>query len=220
VLGCWQKTCQNQTASNYYGEIWLASILWVKNLCHPHKPKPLVIQTFSSDLQIALGLCISLVIHKVMSKSDICLVIIMVKYNFYCSTFNYWSKNLSLTQTQAIAYTSIPSGFQSALGLFISLVIHKSHVRIRQLVFTMVKYIFDVAPSILIVRNLSPTQTQAMGYTNIPSDLQLDFGLCISLFIHKKHAKFRHIVITMVKYVVCWSTFNSCTKKPVTHTNP
>jgi len=44
---------------------------------------------------------------------------------------------------------------------------------------------FAAAASILGVKNLSPTQTQAIGYTNIPSDLHLALGLCISLVVDK-----------------------------------
>jgi len=68
---------------------------------------------------------------------------------------------------------------------------------------------FAAAASILGVKNLSPTQTQAIGYTNIPSDLHLAFGLCISLVVFKNHFKIGLLVITMVKYVFCSSSFNS-----------
>ena len=61
--------------------------------------------------------------------------------------------------------------------------------------------LFVVAASILGVKNLSPTQTQAIGYTNIHSDLHLALTLCISLVVHKNHFKIGLLVITMVKYV-------------------
>jgi len=60
---------------------------------------------------------------------------------------------------------------------------------------------------------MPPTQTQAIHYTNIPRSLQLDYGLCISLVMQRNYVKIRHLVITMVKYVFCCSTFNSYTKK-------
>jgi len=60
---------------------------------------------------------------------------------------------------------------------------------------------------------MSPTQTQAIGYTNIPSGLHLAFGLCISLVVFKNHFKIELIVITMVKCVFCCSSFNSWSKK-------
>jgi len=44
---------------------------------------------------------------------------------------------------------------------------------------------FTAAAPILGVKNLSPTQTQAIGYKNIPSDLHLALGLCISLVVDK-----------------------------------
>jgi len=72
---------------------------------------------------------------------------------------------------------------------------------------------FAAAASILGVKNLSPTQTQAIGYTNIHSDLHLALGLCISLVVHKNHFKIGLLVITMVKYVFCSSSFNSWSKK-------
>jgi len=80
-------------------------------------------------------------------------------------------KKLSSTQTQAIGYTHIPSNLYLAFGLCISLVVFKNHFKIVMLVITMVKYVFVVTASILLVKNLSPTQT--IGYTNIPSDLHL-----------------------------------------------
>jgi len=64
---------------------------------------------------------------------------------------------------------------------------------------------FTAAAPILGVKNLSPTQTQAIGYKNIPSDLHLALGLCISLVVDKKHVKIGLLVITMVKYVFCYS---------------
>jgi len=47
---------------------------------------------------------------------------------------------------------------------------------------------FAAAASILGVKKPSLTQTQAIGYTNIPSDLHLAFVLCISLVVFKKHS--------------------------------
>jgi len=73
---------------------------------------------------------------------------------------------------------------------------------------------FAAAASILGVKKPALTQIQAIGYTNIPSDLHLALGLCISIVVFKKIP-----VITMVKYVLCCSTFNSWSKKPVTHRN-
>jgi len=64
---------------------------------------------------------------------------------------------------------------------------------------------FAVAASILGGKNLSPTQTQAIGYTNIPSDLHLALRMCISLGVFKNQAKIGMLVITMVKYVLCYS---------------
>ena len=78
---------------------------------------------------------------------------------------------------------------------------------------------FAAAASILGVKNLSPTQTQAIGYTNINSDLHFALGLCISLVVFKNYFKIELRVITMVKYVFCCSSFNSWSKKPVIHIN-
>jgi len=64
---------------------------------------------------------------------------------------------------------------------------------------------FAAAASILGVKNLSPTQTQAIGYTNIHNDLHLALGLCISMVVHKNHFKIGLLVIIMVKYVFCYS---------------
>ena len=60
---------------------------------------------------------------------------------------------------------------------------------------------FAAAASILGLKNLSHTQTQAIDYINIHSDLHLALGLCISLVVHKNHFKIGLLVITMVKYV-------------------
>jgi len=57
---------------------------------------------------------------------------------------------------------------------------------------------FDATASILGVKNKSPTQTQAIGYSNIQSDLHLALGLCISLVVHKTHFKIGLLVITIV----------------------
>ena len=62
--------------------------------------------------------------------------------------------------------------------------------------------LFAAAASILVGKNLSPTQMQAIGYTNISSDLHLAFGLCISFVVFKNQAKIGLLVITMVKYVL------------------
>jgi len=64
---------------------------------------------------------------------------------------------------------------------------------------------YAVAASILGGKNLSHTQTQAIGYTNIPSDLHLALRMCISLVVFKNQAKIGMLVITMVKYVLCYS---------------
>jgi len=40
----------------------------------------------------------------------------------------------------------------------------------QQLLVTMMKYVFTVTPSIIVVK-LSQTQTQAIDYINSPSDL-------------------------------------------------
>jgi len=47
---------------------------------------------------------------------------------------------------------------------------------------------FTAAAPILGVKKLSLTQIKAIGYTNIPSDLHLALGLCISLVVFKKHS--------------------------------
>ncbi len=78
---------------------------------------------------------------------------------------------------------------------------------------------FAVAASILIVKKLSPTQTQAIGYKNIPSDLHLALGLCISLVAHKNHVKIILLVITMVNFFAIAASILGVTK-PVTYTNP
>ena len=66
---------------------------------------------------------------------------------------------------------------------------------------------FAVAASILRVKILSPTQTQAIDYTNIHSDLHLALGLCISLVVSKNQANIGMLlVITMVKNVFCSSS--------------
>jgi len=72
---------------------------------------------------------------------------------------------------------------------------------------------FTAAASILRVKKLPPTQTQAIGYTNIPSDLHLALGLCICLVVFKNQAKIGMLVITMGKYVFCSSSFNSWSEK-------
>jgi len=79
---------------------------------------------------------------------------------------------------------------------------------------------FTAAVWILGVKNLSPTQTQAIGYTNIPSDLHLALGLCISLVVFKNHFKIGLLVITMVKYVFAAAASILGVTKPVTHKNP
>jgi len=48
---------------------------------------------------------------------------------------------------------------------------------------------FTAAASILGAKKLSPTQTQAFGYTNFPSDLHLALRLCISLVVFNDHFK-------------------------------
>jgi len=53
------------------------------------------------------------------------------------------------------------------------------------------------------IKNLSPTQIQAIGYAIIPSHLHLALGLCISWVIEKHFVKTRLLVITMVKYIFC-----------------
>ena len=96
---------------------------------------------------------------------------------------------MSPTQSQAIGYTNIHSDLHLALGLCISLVVFKNQAKIGMLVIAMVKYVFAAAASILGVKNLSPTQTQAIGYKNIPSDLHLALRLCISLVVDKNYVK-------------------------------
>jgi len=49
--------------------------------------------------------------------------------------------------------------------------------------------IFAAEARIVGVKNLSPTPTQAFGYANIPSDLQLALGLNISRVVEKDHVK-------------------------------
>jgi len=129
-------------------------------------------------------------------------------------------KNLSPTQTQAIGYTNIPSDLPLVLGLCISLVVYKNHFKIGLLVITMVKYVFCCSSFNSLSKKTSLTQIQAIGYTNIPSDLHLALGVSISLVVHKNHVKIRQLVITMVKYVFFCNTLNSYSNKPVTHTNP
>jgi len=48
------------------------------------------------------------------------------------------------------------------------------------------EFFFAVEASNIGVKNLSPTQIQAIGYANIPSELHLALGLCIS-WIFEKH---------------------------------
>jgi len=57
---------------------------------------------------------------------------------------------------------------------------------------------FAVAASVVGVKNLSPTKIQAIGYINIPNELQLQFGLSISLVVEKNNIKIRQLLITMV----------------------
>jgi len=79
---------------------------------------------------------------------------------------------------------------------------------------------FAIANSILVVKKLSSTQTQAIGYTHIPSNLYLAFGLCISLVVLKNHFKILLLVITMVKYVFVVAASILLVKQPVTYINP
>jgi len=67
-----------------------------------------------------------------------------------------------------------------ALGLCISWAVEQNYVKNRLIVITMIIF---AAASIIGLKNLSPIQTQAIGYANIPSDLQLAIGLCISWFV-------------------------------------
>jgi len=80
--------------------------------------------------------------------------------------------------------------------------------------------LFTIANSILVVKKLSPTQTQAIVYTNIHSDLHLALGLCISLVVHKNHVKIILQVITMVKYVFSAAASILGVKKSAPYTNP
>jgi len=128
-----------------------------------------------------------------------------------CSTFNSCSKILSPIQTQAIGYTNIFSDLWLALGLSISLDVHKNHVKIRQLVFTMMKYIFCCSIFNSCSTILSPTQTQAIGHTNISSDLQ---------FPSQKPCQNQTASNYYGEIFFCCSNFNSYSKKAVTHTNP
>jgi len=47
------------------------------------------------------------------------------------------------------------------------------------------------------VKNLSPTQIQAIGYANIPSDLDIALGLCISWVVEIHFLKTRQLVNTV-----------------------
>jgi len=61
---------------------------------------------------------------------------------------------------------------------------------------------------------------QAIGYTNIFSDLHLALGLDISLVDHKnQHVKIGQLVITMVNYVFAVAHLILMEKLP-THANP
>jgi len=51
-----------------------------------------------------------------------------------------------------------------------------------------------------------------MGYTNIPNNLQLAFGVSISLVDHKNQVKIRILVITVVNYGFCYSSFSYSSK--------
>jgi len=76
----------------------------------------------------------------------------------------------------AIEYHGL-SNLQLALGLSISLVIHKNQV-LQVVIITMVVYFFAVTPSILIVKNMSPTQILAMiDYTNSSHQSLVSFGI-------------------------------------------
>jgi len=76
---------------------------------------------------------------------------------------------------------------------------------------------FAVTSSILVVNNMSPTQTQAMiDYQTV--NLKLALGLSISLVVHKKTCQNQTVSNTMVRCVFCFSRFNSCSKKHATHT--
>jgi len=78
---------------------------------------------------------------------------------------------LSPKQTQAIGYVNIPSHLPLALGLCISWVVEKNFVKNRQLIISMVKYDFCCSSINYWRKCLLPTQTQAIDYVNIPSDL-------------------------------------------------
>jgi len=43
---------------------------------------------------------------------------------------------------------------------------------------------------------------QVIGCTSISSDLQLDFALCISWFLHRNHTQMRQLIITMVDFLL------------------
>jgi len=70
------------------------------------------------------------------------------------------------------------------------------------------------------VKNLSPTQNQAIGCDNIPIDFHLTLGLCISWVVEKNFVKMKQLVNIMVKYVFCSGSMKYWSKQPVNHTNP
>jgi len=77
-------------------------------------------------------------------------------------------QNLPPTQIQAIGYPNIFNDLQLALGLSISLVVHKTCQNQTVSNYYGANMLFAVAPSILGVTTLPPTPTQAIGYPNIP----------------------------------------------------
>jgi len=66
----------------------------------------------------------------------------MVKYVFCCSASILGVKKLSPTQTQVVGYINILSDLQLAFGMDHQICFSQNHVKIRQLVIAMVKYIF------------------------------------------------------------------------------
>jgi len=124
----------------------------------------------------------------------------MVKYVFYCSSINYWSKK-PVTHTNISHWLcNIPSDLQLAVGLSIILVVHKNHVNMRLLVRTMVKYVFHCTSIIDYWSKKPVTHTNLnhwlYNHSQWPS---ISFWLSIILVVHKNHVKMRLLVNTMVK---------------------
>jgi len=87
-----------------------------------------------------------------------------------------------------------------------------------QVVIIIMKYNFAVAASIIGIKNMSPTQTQATTCANILNDLQLVLGLCNSLGCQEKLVKNQQTASNCHDDTYfCCSSINYWNRLSVTH---